>query len=106
MSADRTTGLALTLEQDVRQSVANILATPRGSRPMRPEYGSDLHELIDAPMDAKNRARFAQATITALAAFEPRLRVDRVQVQGGPGNLLLTIRGSVRGTALQVEVPL
>ena len=40
--------------EDLRQAIAIILRTPRGSDPLRPEFGSNLHLYIDYPV---NRAR-------------------------------------------------
>ncbi|MCS6760319.1 MAG: GPW/gp25 family protein [Candidatus Devosia euplotis] len=104
MYFDRETGEEISLEQDVRQSVGNILATPPGTRPMRPDYGSSLHSLVDAPMDSRRRALFAQATIGSLAAQEPRLEVRRVQVLTGAGELILSIDGVIKGVGpVQIE---
>ena len=35
----------------VGESISRILTTPLGTRVMRPEYGSDLHLLIDRTVD-------------------------------------------------------
>jgi phage baseplate assembly protein W len=45
------TGKALGDLSYLRQSIRDILTTPKGSRVMRRGYGSDLFELIDAPMN-------------------------------------------------------
>ncbi|HBE9179422.1 TPA: GPW/gp25 family protein [Serratia fonticola] len=48
---DRATGRGLTDIDHIRQSVADILITPVGSRPMRRAYGSLLSELLDQPQN-------------------------------------------------------
>lgn len=64
---------------DLRQAIAIILRTPRGSDPLRPEFGSNLHLYIDYPV---NRARphLVRETVEAIRRWEPRLSVVRVAV--------------------------
>ena len=45
------TGQALSGQEHLRQSVADILRTPLGTRLMRRDYGSRLFDLIDAPVN-------------------------------------------------------
>ena len=47
----RDTGKTLSGEQHLKQSLQDLLTTPLGSRVMRPDYGSRLFELIDAPLN-------------------------------------------------------
>ena len=49
---NRHTGKALDGFNHLRQSVADILSTRKGTRVMRREYGSDLAGLVDRPMNA------------------------------------------------------
>lgn len=65
------------------QSIGDILTTPRGSRPMRRDYGSDLPDLVDAPHNPATRLRVYAATAIALMRWEPRVRLRRVQLSGG-----------------------
>jgi phage baseplate assembly protein W len=44
------------------------------------DYGSDLFSLVDNPRDDLTRLRIIAATASALARWEPRLRVTRVIV--------------------------
>ena len=61
---------------------------------MLPEFGSEVVDLIDAPMTPSNRIRLYAATIEALQRWEPRLEIESVQVQSqdenGKINLKLT----------------
>lgn len=80
----------------LRQSVRDILTTPRGSRVMRRDYGSDLFELVDQNLTGLTLARIYAATVVALRQWEPRLRVLRVQAEEisqneGAGKVALTI---------------
>lgn len=91
----RATGAALDGLDHIRQSVADILGTPVGSRICRREYGSLLPELIDQPLTAATVLRIYAATATAIARHEPRLRLTRVSLAPGaaPGSATLTLEG-------------
>jgi hypothetical protein len=65
----------------LRQSVRNILQTPRGSRVMRRDYGSDLYKLVDQNLTGVTLARIYAATVLALRQWEPRLKVLRVTTE-------------------------
>lgn len=78
---DARTGAALAGIDHLRQSVADVLSTPIGSRVMRREYGSALRALLDAPGSPGWAARVRAAAAAALDRWEPRLRVDRVEVR-------------------------
>lgn len=76
----------------LRQSIADILGTPLGSRVMRRTYGSRLFELVDAPMNRGTIAQIYAATVDALTIWEPRIEVTRVQAQSvNAGRLTLTV---------------
>ena len=73
------TGKELTGIAHLRQSVADILTTPIGSRVMRRDYGSRLFELLDSPLNDGVLGEIYAATAEALERWEPRLRVTRVK---------------------------
>jgi phage baseplate assembly protein W len=77
----------------LKQSIRDILTTPLGTRVMRREYGSRLFELIDAPINAATIIDIVSATSDALAKWEPRIVVERVQIDDAneTGKLALTI---------------
>lgn len=88
-----TTGAALDGDEHLEQSIADILTTPIGSRVMLREYGSDIPALIDQPMNAVTRQKVYAATATALARWEPRIRLTRVTLDAGDvaGSYRLTL---------------
>lgn len=92
---DRVTGKPLGGDDHLRQSIADILSTPIGSRVMRRDYGSLLFELVDAPFNALTRLRMHAATAIALMRWEPRLRLTRVIVDRGPapGEVVIDLEG-------------
>ncbi len=92
---NRNTGKRIEGEDHIRQSCFDILSTPLASRLMRRDYGSRLFELIDQPMNAGLNLLMAAATAGALRRWEPRLRLQRVQI-GAPtaaGKLSIDLSG-------------
>lgn len=82
---DRQTGLQLNDEAaHIKQSVADILLTPTGTRVMRREYGSQLFELIDRPLNAVLALQIAAAGVMALKRWENRIEVTRFKLNYDP----------------------
>ncbi|WP_447908121.1 GPW/gp25 family protein [Serratia fonticola] len=75
---DRATGRGLTDIDHIRQSVADILITPVGSRPMRRAYGSLLSELLDQPQNDALRLQIMSACYSAILAWEPRVKLTGI----------------------------
>ena len=93
---NRNTGRAVAGLEHLRQSVADILTTPVGSRVMRRDYGSLVPELIDQPDNEATQVRLFSAVAGALMRWEPRLRLSRVATArdaAKPGAVVLTIEG-------------
>lgn len=110
---DRSTGQPLQGVDHLRQSIADILGTPIGSRLMRRDYGSLLPSLIDQPDNGATRVRIFSATAGALMKWEPRLRLSRIRLHTGtrPGQVLLDLEGiytppGLDASALALQVPL
>lgn len=97
----RATGAGLSGIEHLRQSIADILTTPLGTRLQRRTYGSLLPELIDHPDNGVTRLRMMAATASALMRWEPRLRISRIQFASGPaaGQLTLELMGEYLGAS-------
>jgi len=91
------TGKPIDALQHLRQSVRDILMTPKGSRVMRRDYGSTLFELIDKPMNDSLMMQIFAATVEALRKWEPRFRISRVNTSSATmnGKLEITLTGDV-----------
>jgi len=107
------TGRSVSDLAHIRQSVADILLTPIGSRVMRREYGSLLPELIDQPLNAATRLKAMAAVVMALLRWEPRLRPSKVAfiVGDAAGSLTIELTASLAdgpraGQAVSLSVPL
>jgi len=88
-------------EQDIRQAVRIILETGRGERVMRPDFGAGLNEFVFEPINTTTLALIRHRVDEALVTWEPRIRVETIDVQpatGAPGRIDITIEYRVRAT--------
>ncbi|HEV7607372.1 MAG TPA: GPW/gp25 family protein [Steroidobacteraceae bacterium] len=67
-------------EEDVRQAVRIILETGRGERVMRPDFGAGLDDFLFEPLNGTTCALLKQRVEEALITWEPRIRVETVEV--------------------------
>lgn len=97
LGSHRITGAPLDGDAHLAQSIAIILSTPLGSRIARRDFGSQLPDLIDAPVNPTTTVRLYAAAAAALMRWEPRIQVVRVALTasegiGGRWELLVTYR--------------
>ncbi|MBU6141287.1 MAG: GPW/gp25 family protein [Proteobacteria bacterium] len=79
----------------IKQSIANILSTPIGSRVMRRDYGSRLFEKIDQPINGELIAEIYSDIVEAISTFEPRFEVEQVILQSiDKGKIIIDLEGS------------
>ena len=74
-------GKPLSGTEHLRQSIRDILITPIGSRVMRRDYGSQLFQLIDKPLNESTLVDIYSAVSEALAKWEPRIKLTRVKAE-------------------------
>ncbi|MFG3436817.1 GPW/gp25 family protein [Nonomuraea sp. NPDC047897] len=98
---DPTGSIALARgEHEIGQSIRLILGTAPGERPMRPEFGCAIHDLVFAPADAATAGALTQSVRAALERWEPRIDLIDVRVGFGrmhEGVLLIDITFVPRG---------
>lgn len=85
----------------VHQAVWMLLSTARGERPMEPEYGCGIYELVFAPGTGSTLGQVRQAVVEALVRWEPRIDVLSVQVEvdiSAPERLLIQLEYRIRST--------
>jgi uncharacterized protein len=68
-------------EEDIRQAVRIILETNHGERVMRPDFGAGLNDFVFEPINTTTLALIRHRVETALIAWEPRIRVEQVEVR-------------------------
>lgn len=79
---DRATGKAIRGDAHLRQSIADIVSTPLGTRVMRRDYGCVLADLLDRPLNRATALLASAAIAMAVARWEPRVKVAAVTLQG------------------------
>jgi len=103
LQADQRGALALTRGvEDVEQAIALILGTAPGERPMRPEFGCTVHDVVFDTIDAALIGRVQTAVHEALERWEPRIEVTSVDVEPSEtdaGKLLVDITYRLRATS-------
>jgi uncharacterized protein len=103
LSVDHRGGIALARgEDDVGQAIAVILGTSPGERPMRPEFGCEIHQLVFDTIDAEMIGRMDSAIRVALDRWEPRIEVVSIDfdlTDTGEGRLEIDILYRVRATS-------
>jgi uncharacterized protein len=88
-------------ERDIEEAMRIILLTPKGQRPMRPEFGCQIHDLIFHPNDATTAGLAAYYVEEALAMWEPRIKVNKVEVGPDPAEdnrMMITIDYTIKAT--------
>lgn len=102
---DRQTGQPVSAVAHLRQSIADILGTPLGSRRMRPEYGSKLRRFVDLPVNEGWKSAVQAEVARALTRWEPRLKLERVRVLSVvDGSITLQLTGRYLGDSQILEV--
>ncbi|RPI57897.1 MAG: baseplate protein [Acidobacteria bacterium] len=86
-------------EQRIEESIFLILSTAPGERPMLPDFGCGIHDLVFERNNPATVAQVAQSVRLALTAHEPRIDVLDIDVQAPleqPSLLLVRISYRVR----------
>lgn len=87
-------------EKEIEEAIRLILATAPGERPMRPEFGCAIHDLVFAPINEATAGQVQHEVYATLERWEPRIQVEEVEVTAPPeaGVLHIDVRYTIRGT--------
>jgi uncharacterized protein len=88
-------------EESIRDSIWIVLATARGERKMRPDFGCGIHDLVFAVQSGETSGRVASEVRQALILWEPRIDLLDVSArpdEAEPTRLLIHIQYRVRAT--------
>ncbi|CCV30146.1 TPA: GPW/gp25 family protein [Yersinia enterocolitica] len=105
---NRNTGLHIDDIDHIRQSIADILITPVGSRVMRRAYGSLLSELIDQPQNPALRLQIMATSYSAILRWEPRVKLTGITFDTTfDGKMVVDITGTRSDSAapLSLTIP-
>ncbi|AWW35869.1 baseplate protein [Streptomyces sp. AS58] len=103
LHTDATGAIALVRrEREIEEAIRLILATAPGERPMRPEFGCAVHDLVFAPVNEATAGRISYEVRTSLERWEPRIEVTEVAVTASAADasvLFIDVRYAIRGTS-------
>lgn len=63
----------------IKQSILNIIKTPKGSRVYDPDYGTNLHRLIHDLNNERTRNIAKNEIMYAVEKYEPRAKITRIE---------------------------
>lgn len=85
---DRVTGKTIGREEHIRQSIDDILRTPKGTRVMRRDYGVSYLTTDGSVRGNISGAEIAEEADALLTKFEPRIRIQSVSATMGDSTFL------------------
>ena len=90
-------------EADIVSSLHILLSTARGERIMVPQYGCNMDELVFENLDTRMRTLMADKIESAILYHEPRIDLERVQLDDDPnatleGRVLIGVTYRVKAT--------
>lgn len=88
-------------DTEIAEAVRLVLGTAKGERPMRPEFGCGIHDLVFAPADLALLGRIEEEVRASLRRWEPRITVTQVEAVADAddrGTVWITVRYLVRDT--------
>lgn len=97
------------LEASVRQAIRIILSTRPGEQLMRPEFGAGLEDFVHESNTLTTRRRIYDRITKALARWESRILLDRVdvsEVSGQPTQVRVEILYRLRRTGAPQQMGL
>ena len=71
-------------EENIRDAIRIILGTERNERLRLPDFGAGLKRYLFEPNTVATRHQLQEHILRALAAWEPRIAVDSVDVDEDP----------------------
>ena len=102
MRTSATGGVALvTREREVEEAIRLVLGTAPGERPMRPEFGCEVHDFVFDAIDAAMVGKMETAIRRALDRWEPRVEVTAIDFDLDAvteGRLDITVGYRIRAT--------
>ncbi len=88
-------------EESIKESIIIILGTSKGERVMRSDFGCDIRSYAFATLDTASLAMMERSIREALALWEPRIEVQKVDIStqdANEGKLTIDISYEVKTT--------
>lgn len=86
--------------EDIDQCIKIILATRKGSDPHRPEFGSDIWQYIDYPIN-EAIPNIIREAMDAINLWETRIEIKGITAEIEESRIIFQIDRQVRGTDIQ-----
>jgi phage baseplate assembly protein W len=67
-------------EEELEEAIRLIIGTAYGERPMRPDFGCGIHDVVFGSADAATAGRVAFEVRSSLARWEPRIEILGIEV--------------------------
>jgi len=77
---DLHTGKSISKEAHIKQSIFDILTTPKGETVLNRNYGSNAYQMLDMPINAVATALSAEV-MTSLTTQEKRIKIVNVELR-------------------------
>ncbi len=86
--------------ENVERAMRLILGTAYGERPMRPEFGCAIHDMLFEPSTMDLLTRVQIQVYDSLIRWEPRIDVLDVEAgfDGDPSRIIITITYRLKGS--------
>lgn len=94
--------------ESVKQAIKNILLTNRTEKPFSPRFGGDLNRFLFSLDTEFDEYEIEDAVISAIAKFEPRARVTKIDSVISPdyNSVSITIQFQVLSTSTNEQLTL
>jgi phage baseplate assembly protein W len=105
----RENGKPLTEIEHIKQSLADLISTPIGSRIMRRDYGTQLANLIDQPTSEVLYLKCYSTIYLAVLRWEPRIEISKIFISSQEqGKQVLDIEAVLTqsGQNLNMSIPI
>jgi phage baseplate assembly protein W len=88
-------------ETEIAEAIRLVLGTAKGERPMRPDFGCGIHDLVFAPTEPAVLGQIEDEVHASLRRWEPRITVTDVEAtpaQDGTATVWISIQYLVLDT--------
>jgi phage baseplate assembly protein W len=89
--------------EDIAQCIYIALSTIKGSDPLRPAFGSNLHKYLDRPL-AEVKTHVIIEANNAIRQWEPRIAVKKIQPVQNTDGLTLYITAEIIDTGAIADI--
>lgn len=93
----------VTDEVAIKRSLSNLLKTRRGTRPFRPDYGSDVYKYaFSSGMFAESQLN--ESVYNCIKKFEPRVNVTKIKSTIGENSVEVIVYYNIINTNIKTTL--